>query len=140
MIFVDSSAWIAVMLKREQHHSRAAKAFESFLSKGTPLVTTDYVLSETYTFIRHRTKDFAKILRFDEIVAEAEKEKFLIVRWTDKKVFQEARRLLLKYSDQMFSFVDCVSFITARELKLKEVFTFDRDFHTMGFQMVPAAG
>jgi len=42
-----------------------------------------------------------------------------------------------KYSDQMFSFVDCTSFAICKKIKVDQVFAFDDDFKIMGFLVKP---
>ena len=45
----------------------------------------------------------------------------------------EAERLLEQYDDQVFSYVDAVSFVTMRRLRIQEALAFDRDFLIAGF-------
>ena len=40
MIFVDSSAWFAVVNRRDRHHARGIE----LLASNTPLVTSDLVI------------------------------------------------------------------------------------------------
>lgn len=139
MIFVDSNAWVGLVLKADQYHELAVKAFENLTSSFTPLITTDFVISETYTFLRYHTANFKTLLQFENILSEAEASKLLILKWTHPEIFQEARKIFFKYPDQNFSFVDCISFAAARALKIKDIFTFDNDFRTMGFHLIPLA-
>src|SRR5262245_30873578 len=46
MIFVDTWAWVALALKRDQNHRRAKAAHKAFRKAGRRYVTTDFVLSE----------------------------------------------------------------------------------------------
>lgn len=42
-----------------------------------------------------------------------------------------------KYSDQSVSFTDCISFVLMRTRKIKRVFSFDRHFEILGFDLLP---
>ena len=54
MIFVDTSALLALVNSRDTYHSKALSFKDSCVKTGLPLVTSDYVLDESYTIIRHR--------------------------------------------------------------------------------------
>ena len=49
---------------------------------------------------------------------------------------EEAERLLERYDDQPFSYVDATSFVTMRRLGIQDALTFDRDFIVAGFTPV----
>ena len=49
-LFVDTSIWYAAADKSDLSNARA----KAVLGGGEPLVTTDHVLIETWTLIRHR--------------------------------------------------------------------------------------
>jgi uncharacterized protein len=54
MIFVDTSAFLAIENRRDAHHEEALKYQRASLKKGSPLATSDYVPDESYTIIRIR--------------------------------------------------------------------------------------
>ena len=54
MIFVDSGAWIALLNRRDQHHDDAAAILDSLGQQKAQLLTTDYVIDETVTWLRYR--------------------------------------------------------------------------------------
>jgi hypothetical protein len=54
MIFVDTSAFLAIENRRDSYHSKAIRFRDSCLKAGSVLVTSDYVLDETYTILRVR--------------------------------------------------------------------------------------
>lgn len=49
MVFVDTWAWIALALKRDQHHDAAKTQHAEFVGAGRRYVTTDLVLVEVVT-------------------------------------------------------------------------------------------
>ena len=53
MIFADSSAWIALSNPRDRHYDEAITAFNRLLQRRLQIVTTDYVIDETVTRLRH---------------------------------------------------------------------------------------
>jgi uncharacterized protein len=58
MIFVDSSAWLAVSDVRDGNHEAALEFHVDLLGgKAGRLLTSDYVLDETLTLMRRRSGD-----------------------------------------------------------------------------------
>jgi len=133
-IFVDTGGWIAMAVVRDQFHKQAATYYRK-LSK-TPLVTSNYVLVETYTRIRY-DDGHAKALRFHSLIQEAVKAGRLHLEWVTPAIHQEAWGIFEHYSDQAFSIVDCTSFVIASHADIKEVFGFDQNFNTMEFILRP---
>ncbi len=135
LAFVDSSAWIAVIMPTETHHP-VAKAFFRDLTGETRLVTSNLVLSETFTWLRYKG-GLPLAVRFRNTVAAAQQIGLLTVVWTTEGIHERAWSMFERYTDQVFSFCDCVGAIIGREAKVDYFFAFDSDFVTMGFDMRP---
>jgi uncharacterized protein len=135
MIFVDSSAWVAISDVRDANHQRAI-AFHATLVQGKEgrLITSDFVLDETFTLLRKRSggdvvRSFAKGLEASPSVQR--------IRVTQAH-YQEALDLFLAQGKRSWSFTDCTSFAIMRELGIRKGFTFDRDFREAGFEIRPS--
>ena len=136
VVFVDTGAWIALTTQRDQFH-KAATAYARRLSLArTPLLTTNYVLVEAYTHIRYNDGHH-KALEFDTSLQNLAKLGRLTVVWVTEDIHARALDIFRKYTDQVFSVVDCASFVVARDHKIRAVFGFDRHFLTMGFVLKP---
>ncbi len=97
-----------------------------------PLVTTDLVLGETWTFLRARA-DHERAVQFLDATANSTK---LIVRHVDEDVSAEAWRWLRRHDERSYSFVDATSFALMRRLRIREALAFDGDFAAAGFTEV----
>ena len=53
-IFIDSSAWIALFSRRDQHHEDADRKFRAIISAKQPMVTSNLVLAEIHRLFLHR--------------------------------------------------------------------------------------
>jgi predicted nucleic acid-binding protein len=53
-VFVDTSALYALLVRTDEDHAEAAKAFRGLLEAGRSLVSTNYVLVETTALLQHR--------------------------------------------------------------------------------------
>jgi len=135
-IFVDTSAWYAVLVKSDTNHQRAAKYFSQELEAKKYFVTTNFILDETITRLRYDVSP-EKAVEFYRLAMKAEKENTLRIVTIDYDVQEKAIEVLAKYRDHRFSFTDCTSFIVARKEKADNIFAFDEDFRVMGFNVQP---
>lgn len=136
-IFVDTSAWIALVDESDRHHREAKAYYEQQIRQmGVELITSDYIIDETLTLIRYRMGMlFAQ--RFWNSIEQARSQNILRTIWVGQKTWQEAVALFFRYADQRFSFTDCTSFALLSQEPVDAVFSFDRDFVVAGFLTEP---
>ncbi len=127
---------MAMAVRRDQYHEAAAQYYRQLSGTRTRLLTSNYVLVETFTRIRYDDGHLPAV-RFHTILERAVDEGYLEVEWVNRQTHEEAWSVFEKYSDQTFSVVDCTSFVIARAAGVDEVFGFDHGFETMGFLLRP---
>jgi predicted nucleic acid-binding protein len=135
-VFVDTGGWIAMAVMRDQFHKKAGPYYRKLSREKVPLITSNYVLIETYTRIRY-DDGHAKALKFHALIQEAIEVGRLHLEWVTPAIHQEAWAIFEAYADQVFSVVDCTSFVIASRAGVKEAFGFDQNFSTMGFILRP---
>ena len=129
-IFVDTGAWYALVDSDDADHKAAA----AFLAANTmPLITTNFIFSETVTLIRYRIGHEAARI-FGQKLKESSFVRVVTVTTADE---ERAWEIFCKYRDQDFSFVDCASFAVMERMKLSTAFGFDRHFSAMKYAVVP---
>jgi predicted nucleic acid-binding protein len=129
-VFVDTSAWVAALDRSEASHAPVSAALREH--RGL-LVTSDYVVDETLTFLRLRVgADVA--IRFGESILADDDVAFVRLSETDWK---QAWALFRRYGDHDFSFTDCASFALMKRLGLCRALTLDDHFRVMGFEVLP---
>lgn len=126
MRFVDTSFWVALRFARDERHPAARRVWED--GPG-PLVTTDLVLGETWTFLRRR----AGHRRALETIDAANRLSTLTIRHVDDDLAAEAWRWLRRHDERAYSFVDATSYALMRRLRVREALAFDGDFAAAGF-------
>ena len=132
--FVDSAAWIALLVSRDINHAAALRFFRSI--PKVRLLTSNYVLAETFTWLTYHGYRNAA-LQLNRMIGSSEKLKILSVSWVTRETHEAAWEVYTRYDDQEFSFYDCTSFVICRKEKVDFVFSFDSDFRTMGFDVRP---
>jgi uncharacterized protein len=133
MIFVDTSAWLALADAHDRAHTSVIELYAR-LSRGEfgKAVTTNYVQAETLTLVRMNL-GVEKVAR----IAEAfETSKELRTFWVEPVHHQEAVRMMLGHKDKEWSLVDCSSFVVMTSLQIRKALALDRDFDQAGFERV----
>lgn len=129
-VFVDTSAIMALLVATDEAHALASTAFTRLSSRQAPLLTTDYVLVETYALLGRRL-GIAAVRAF-----RAEFAPLLRVVWVEEALHERAFDDLLKRASKTPSLVDVTSFLVMREQNIDEAFTYERHFDREGFSRV----
>ena len=129
-IFVDTSAWYAVMVRKDRDHE-AAKAL--LKSNTQPLITSDYVMDETVTLLLSRV-GHSYAVRFLEMLQTSRKVQQIYLTLTQ---IAAAITLFRNRADKGWSFTDCSSFVLMQEYQLQVAFAFDEHFKQAGFLVKP---
>jgi len=131
MIFVDTSAFYALLDGDDAGHSRALKVWEGKPPGEGDLATTNYVVLETMALLQSRLGMPAVRVFRDAILPLAR------IEWIDEVVHAQAVAAFIAADRRGLSLVDLSSFETMRRLGIRSAFTFDRHFRQYGFQTVP---
>ena len=136
-LFIDTGAFIAVTMESDQDHEVAISFLRKVLKSHIIQITTNLILSETYTFLRYHAH-FELALRFIEQAKKAEKKGDLLVVYAEPVLEDKAVNILKKFHDQDISFVDALS-IAYLEIDdtVKDIFTFDHHFRISGRNILP---
>lgn len=129
-VFVDTSGLLALLNANDEHHRRAAHAFDNLRTRQAPLVSTSFVLVETYALVGRRLGlDAVQSLRSDFAP-------LLDIVWIGEALHNAGLDLLLQRQKRLLSLVDAVSFITMRQRAIEDAFAFDPHFEQEGFSLV----
>ena len=127
---VDTSAVIALFDASDQFHNAARTFFDAQVS--VQWVALNATSHETFTRTRYSAGFAAAAQRYDFVRSLA-----LLNFTSDDET--EARRILEKYRDQALSFHDSLCAAVMKRQGIYKVFTFDKDFWVLGFEVVPGA-
>ena len=128
-VFVDTSAFFAHLVAEDRHHPQARALFEAAAREAWTLVTTNAVVSETYTLIRVRARNGRElaVAFLDDI-----RDGLCAVERVGPIDEARAMDLLRQYGDKSFSFCDALSFMAMERLGLTDAMAFDEDFRSYG--------
>lgn len=126
-VFVDTSAFLAVIDRDEQNHQTAKQLWVQLIDDKTILICTNYVLLETLALIQRRF-GMTLVKTFEEDIVPV-----LHIEWVDESLHQAGVAALLMANRRRLSLVDCISFAIARRLGISIIFAFDQHFTEQGF-------
>ena len=130
-LFVDTSAFYALLDQDDGNHHRAAAAWTKILQAADGLITSNYVVVETVALLQHR-------IGLDAVRAfQSELVPAVHVAYVDNEIHGQGMLGLLAAGKPKLSLVDCINFELMRHLGLTRVFTFDSHFRQQGFEAVP---
>ena len=131
-VFVDTSAWFAIQATSDGNHERAKKALPFALGNFRMLVTSNWVVGETYTLLRTAIGYYEARRFLDSINASPR----LKTVFASPEQERRAYLLLHKYRDHAFSFVDALSFCIMKSEDIQTAFSYDSHFTVAGFSLV----
>jgi uncharacterized protein len=131
-VFVDTSAFLAVLDADDANHRAARPFWEKVVAGGDTLVSHNYILVETSALV-------ARKLGLEALRAfETDIVPLLRVVWVTRDIHESAASAQLLASRRSLSLVDCVSFEVMRRSGIRGAFTFDRHFQEYGHEILPS--
>jgi predicted nucleic acid-binding protein len=130
-IFIDTSAFYALLDRDDDNQEDARKAWTKILNAENILVTSNYVLVETFALLQNRLGVRA-VRAFQEDIVP-----IVNIEFVNPETHRSGTAALLASSKRNLSLVDCISFEIMRTLGIKTAFTFDAHFKEAGFQAIP---
>jgi predicted nucleic acid-binding protein len=128
-VFVDTSAWIALLDDTDSLFEQAHRVSLELRAAKTLLVTTEFVLLELadafcMPHLRSRAVTYIESLR---------RETAVITLPASTQWFSLGWEIFKKRSDKSWSLTDCISFAVMSNEGLAEAFTSDRHYEQAGF-------
>ena len=136
MIFIDTSAFLALVNEKDENHAAAIQFLEEIKNgkiRIKKIITSDYIIDETLTRIRYSVGHKEAVEWGKDILASKVIEKIDI----GSDIFRSAWEMFCTYNDKKFSFTDCTSFALMKKRGIEKVFSFDEDFERVGFLLLP---
>jgi len=130
-VFVDTSAFLAVLDADDAEHEQGKTTWEHIITGEEVIFCSNYVLVETFALVQHRF-GIEAVRAFQEDICP-----ILDIEWVDESEHRAGVAAVLAASRRRLSLVDCVSFEVMRRLGIPRVFCFDPHFEEQGFECIP---
>ena len=129
-IFIDTSAFYALLDRDDANNQKAAKAWTTLLGAEHTLVTSNYILVEALALMQNRL-GLEAVRGFQEDILP-----LITIEFVSQEMHRSGIAALLSASRRSLSLVDCVSFEFMRSSGIKTVFAFDTQFREQGFTVL----
>jgi len=129
--YVDTSANLAVLDADDRNHIAARERWQALLGDSAVLVSSDYVLVETYALVQSRLGLKATRVFTDDVLPA------VAIEWVGESDFRNGLSGLVAASRRKLSLADGVSFVIMRRRGIRCAFCFDRHFAEQGFEVLP---
>ena len=129
-VFVDTSGIMAMLVANDRFHRQAKNTFKRLAQDGVALVTSSYILVETYALLGRRL-GLEAVQTFRSEFAPV----FDVV-WVDQDLHDAGLDLLAREGRRDLSLVDATSFVIMRRQRIDDAFTYDSHFSEAGFAQV----
>lgn len=134
-LFVDTSAWFAIVDRSVPEAGIVRSALKSAVQRRVRLVTTNLIVAESHALVLRRVGRVAALT----FVRQVGRTPNIVVDSTPELEATAVDNWLERFDDQSFSFTDAVSFAVMRERRIREALTLDHHFSVAGFVMVPGS-
>lgn len=129
-VFIDTSAFYAVMDRDDKNHTQAKAIWLKNLDESVDFLCHNYILVETVALLQNRIGMDCVSAFIHDILP------LIHVEWVNEEIHQAGISSLLAASRRKLSLVDCISLDLIRRLGLYLVFAFDPHFQEQGFELV----
>jgi len=130
-VLVDTAGYVALIDGRDVNHGAARAILHRLATERWQLVTTNFIVAETYGLVLARTRR-AEAVRF---LDRLDRGATVVVR-VEEGDERRAREIIHQYADKDFSLTDALSFAVTERLRIGHAFTFDRHFAQYGFAVL----
>ena len=131
-VFVDTSAYYALMDTGATRHAQALRSFQRLSGEHTIFYVTTFVVAELHAMLLTRTYRALAARVLEDIYASS----IIILRATERDETR-AREIIRQHSDKEYSFADAISFAVMERLHLRHAWTYDHHFSQYGFDQEP---
>jgi len=130
VVFVDTSAILALVHRDDACHERAVDAYTQLRNEAASLLTTSYVLLESVSLVQRRLSVQASIEVGERIL------RGYTVHWVDEWLHRAGWLTYREQARRLLSLVDCVSFAALEARSLRRVFAYDEHFRAAGYELI----
>ncbi|HLC40225.1 MAG TPA: PIN domain-containing protein [Methylomirabilota bacterium] len=128
-VFLDTGAFLALADEDAEYHAAASSVYTKLIQSRARLVTSNFILSETYTVIRSRVSHRAAV----DFIKHFDHAGISVLR-VGQAIEQTAKEIFIRYDDKNFSVVDCTSFALIGHHGFDHAFAFDVHFNQYRFK------
>jgi predicted nucleic acid-binding protein len=138
-VYVDTGGWVAYFDQSDRFHALITPYLQgTLLQAADRLMTSDYVLDETVSYLRYRVSHATALTALRTLSALTQAHRMTMLE-VSRELRTRAGDIFEQFRDQTFSFTDCTSFALCEAHNIQYAVTVDKDFVIFGLVIVPEA-
>ena len=127
--FLDTSGIFALLVRTDERHAEALRAWQDIERQSDSLYTTNYVILETCALLHHQVGKHAVTAFYRDFLPAT------TIIWVNEESHAQALAGFLDAGRQGPSLVDYMSFRSIRSTPCQSVLAFDRHFMDQGIPL-----
>ncbi|NOX35929.1 MAG: PIN domain-containing protein [Calditrichaeota bacterium] len=135
-LFLDESAWIAVLDRQHDQHEAFKRYFNEALQNGTKLFTSNVAVGLALSELKERI-GLEKSLKFYEILEEAYLVNHIRILWVGRRAQKEALRWMRRYHELPLGLFDFAHAVLMDRRRIHTILTQKTAFTRIGFRTIP---
>jgi hypothetical protein len=132
IVFVDTSAWLALVNRSDSFHFKAKETRDTLLKNKAKSFVTDFVIVEVANCLS-RVPFRSSAIKLVNFIKTAEDIELVKI---EQEIFDEAWNLYCSHQDKEWSFTDCTSIMVMNRKGIREAFSTDHHFEQAGFTIL----
>lgn len=131
-VFIDTSAWLALINEADVDHSKARKIRNKLLESKRRFFITNYIVVEiANSLCKVRWRPYAV-----KLIKSIQASEYIEILEIDRNIYEEALDLYSGRTDKEWSLTDCASFVVMKQNGIQDAFTNDHHFEQAGFSIL----
>jgi predicted nucleic acid-binding protein len=136
-VYVDTGAWVAYFDRSDRFHPLVTPYLQATLRQAVDrLVTSDYVLDETVSYLRYHVSHATALTAFQALSALAQAQRLTMLE-VNRDTRKRAGQIFEQFHEHTFSFTDCTSFALCEVHHIQYAVRVDKDFVIFGLIILP---
>jgi predicted nucleic acid-binding protein len=138
-IFIDESAWYAIIDDKVSSHNQITENFNSALKEGTKFFTSNIATGNAITRIKLNLSTEIS-LQFNEILEDSHLGNYLRIMWIGRRTQKEAIRLMRKHTQLPLQLYDFAHVVLMERRRINTILSEQAEFKKLGLRVLPEIG
>lgn len=135
-VFIDSSAWLAILDENNPHYTSARAFFKSLLEQNARLVCNSYIMDETIAQIKREVGN-PLATEFLLVIEESVLTINLKIDWLSRRVRRVVLDNYIKNEQENLELRHFYIYETLKRKRIDYVFSFDKELTYFNFPVMP---
>jgi predicted nucleic acid-binding protein len=135
-VFIDSSAWYALLDTKHQNYEAAKDYFVNLLESSARLYSTITEINQAIFLIKKEC-GLAAALEFTKVIDEAALTTNIHISWLTRRLRRNSLKHFFSFKEAEIELRHCIIFEEIRKKKINVIFSFDPRIKIFGVPLMP---